>query len=291
MKILAAIVTYNRLNLLEDVLTSLKSQTCKLDQILVVNNGSTDDTAQWLNHQNDIKIINQENVGGAGGFYTAMDWGVQNGFDWVWIMDDDVEADNRCLEYMTSYLSTHQLIMPLKMRKDTLQLAEDTCVSYNLSNPFKRRNNSVTLLYKNKPLPPIIETDDSSFEGLLIKTSVIKKIGLPKRDFFIIGDDTEYGLRFKKFFAESPIIVTKAILYRKLPVAAFSDWKYYYLVRNTSYLYKTYAKSALMRRYNAIYCLKEFGKNVMCFKFKRASYVFWALLDSNKPTMLNRFLP
>ena len=51
---------------------TVRKQTYKYFNILVVNNGSTDGTKEWLVQQADIITINQENLGGAGGFYTGM---------------------------------------------------------------------------------------------------------------------------------------------------------------------------------------------------------------------------
>ncbi|HNI97154.1 MAG TPA: glycosyltransferase, partial [Leptospiraceae bacterium] len=75
MKILAAAVTYNRKSLLERCILALKSQTYSDFEILVINNGSTDGTSDWL-AENGIPYITQENSGGAGGFYRAVEEGL-----------------------------------------------------------------------------------------------------------------------------------------------------------------------------------------------------------------------
>ena len=67
-KVIAVVVTYNRLELLQRVVESLKKQSRKLTEILVVNNGSTDGTKEWLDGQEGLTVIHQENVGGSGGF-------------------------------------------------------------------------------------------------------------------------------------------------------------------------------------------------------------------------------
>ena len=71
-KVLNVIVTYNRLNDLKVCIENVKGQTYKNLDILVVNNGSTDGTTEYLAAQTDIKVINQNNLGGAGGFYAGM---------------------------------------------------------------------------------------------------------------------------------------------------------------------------------------------------------------------------
>ena len=65
MKIIAVVVTYNRLSLLKRNLDCLR-QNKPLSSIIVVNNGSTDGTAEWLAEQQDVMVLTQANVGGAG---------------------------------------------------------------------------------------------------------------------------------------------------------------------------------------------------------------------------------
>src|SRR5689334_2658009 len=88
-KVIAVIVTYNRKQLLANCISALKNQTRKIDSILVINNGSTDDTATWLQQQNNIDHISQGNVGSGGGFYTGIKTAYERGYNWIWLMDDD----------------------------------------------------------------------------------------------------------------------------------------------------------------------------------------------------------
>ncbi|MBK6634329.1 MAG: glycosyltransferase [Chitinophagaceae bacterium] len=73
-KVIAVVVTYNREALLSECITALRNQSRPLDAILIVNNGSTDGTETWLNQQNDLFFINQQNVGSSGGFSAGINW-------------------------------------------------------------------------------------------------------------------------------------------------------------------------------------------------------------------------
>ena len=102
-KVAAVVVTYNRLELLKKVIDGLRNQTYKLDKIIVVNNASTDGTSQWLSSQGDLEFINQDNLGSSGGQYSGSVFAYQNGYDWIWQMDDDVVADKYCLENLFKF--------------------------------------------------------------------------------------------------------------------------------------------------------------------------------------------
>ncbi|RYY64396.1 MAG: glycosyltransferase, partial [Chitinophagaceae bacterium] len=86
-KVIAVVVTYNRQQLLSQCIDALRSQTRRPDTILVVNNGSTDNTEDWLKIQKDIIFISQGNTGSAGGFHTAIQYAFKNGYTWTWCMD------------------------------------------------------------------------------------------------------------------------------------------------------------------------------------------------------------
>ena len=62
MKILAVVVTHNRATLLLRCIEALMQQSRAPDEILVVNNASTDNTLSLLS-QFDIQVLTQENLG------------------------------------------------------------------------------------------------------------------------------------------------------------------------------------------------------------------------------------
>ena len=83
MKIGAVVVTYNRLDKLKKALKSFEDQQYLPAYVIVVNNASTDTTAQYLQQwqEKDVgfeKIIltMKSNTGGSGGFYAGIKAGI-----------------------------------------------------------------------------------------------------------------------------------------------------------------------------------------------------------------------
>src|SRR4051794_5249777 len=89
----AVVVTFNRKDLLRKCLAGLLRQTRPPDSIVVFNNHSTDGTADMVAAEfPSLTLFNlTENNGGAGGFYAGMKWAFGQGFEWLWVMDDDIE--------------------------------------------------------------------------------------------------------------------------------------------------------------------------------------------------------
>src|SRR5580692_151783 len=88
-RVCAVLVTYNRLALLKEAVAAVRQQSRKADFMVIVDNGSTDGTSEWLaaSAGSDVRIITQPNLGGSGGFHTGMQAGFETGADWLWCMD------------------------------------------------------------------------------------------------------------------------------------------------------------------------------------------------------------
>ncbi|HOM05874.1 MAG TPA: glycosyltransferase, partial [Candidatus Kapabacteria bacterium] len=193
-KIIACVVTYNRLELLKQVIDGLRNQTRKIDEIVVINNGSTDGTGEWLQDQNDITTINQDNLGSSGGQYTASKYAYSKGADYIWLMDDDVVAKPNCLEILLKYQNKYDILCPLRYNIEDVYLNDVKKIT--LDNPFKSIWREI--ISKDDLSNEAVPVEVFTFEGPLIHKSVFEKIGLPEKDFFIYGDDTEFSLRALK---------------------------------------------------------------------------------------------
>lgn len=230
-KIAAAVVTFNRLKLLKKVINGLRNQIEKPDIIIVINNNSNDGTSDWLNHQKDIKVINQKNTGSSGGQFTSIKTAYDLGYDWIWIMDDDVVPNEKCLLNLKKHLDKKIIIAPLRRNLENEIYYNDT-ISFNLSNPFK--SIWIRILDDSFNFKRNIYAEGITFEGPLFHRSLVDKIGLPEKKFFIYGDDTEYFIRAKKAGFKS-YLVPEAKLIRQLPPPENDkkyNWKTYYELRN-----------------------------------------------------------
>ena len=231
MNITAVVVTHNRLEFLKETIEALKSQTIPPKEIIVVDNDSSDGTDKWLSRQKGLTAIRQENLGSSGGQWRGFQEALKTGAEWIWTMDDDVVPEKTCLENLVKRASPDKIIVPLRIASDGKPFLNDV-KRLNVSFPFKSL--WLKIVDENDLRQELIEIEGATFEGPLFHRSVIEKIGLPEKNFFIHADDTEYFLRaleagFKIYLA------TSARLNRKLPYADPDDgftWKHYYVIRN-----------------------------------------------------------
>lgn len=246
--ITAVVVTYNRQKLLARTIESLKRQSRSIDLILVVNNGSTDGTKEWLDKQTGIEVITQENSGGSGGFHTGIKAAMERHSDWIWCMDDDVFPTPKCLETLLDAAGKYPDVSLLAPRR--WQEGKIVCHDfqrYNLTNPIASMY--ARKLRKSPPAEPtyIVGT---AFEGPFFRSDVPLKIGYPQKELFIFCDDTDYCLR-AHLAGFRLLYVPEARMEKELFFSQDSwaereekkKWKRYYQVRNSAYLNHHYGRN------------------------------------------------
>ena len=250
MNIIAVVVTYNRRELLKRNIACLRLNT-PVSSIVVVNNGSTDGTGAWLDEQEDLTVIHQENVGGSVGFYRGIQYAYQAGADWIWCMDDDVFPRPDCMEYLLPY--THELGVGILAPRRLMagQIFTNDFQKVNLSNPFAS-------MYQQKLKKQVVngpvDICGTAFEGLCISRKAVAEIGLPNKELFIFCDDTDYCLRavlagFRILYIPSALMDKEKFFSNDNweERSRKKKWKRFYQVRNSTYLNHHYGRNWWVR--------------------------------------------
>ena len=233
-RICAIIVTYNRKTELKKCVDALLAQTLPLDQIIVMDNASIDGTmemvtAEFANHPVVSYRNLNANLGGGGGFHFGARQAFEEGYDWIWLMDDDCLATEECLEKLVNGVeNTKNIYSPI-----ILSIEDPKKVLWGIKAACHTGNTEVTTL---------------PFNGFLIHRDSLKTIGFPEKEFFIYGDDTEFNMRARAN-GKKVIMVTDSVMYHpyKNMIRGFQIYKMflnklwvYYKLRNAIIIYKRY---------------------------------------------------
>ena len=182
------IVTWNRLEMLKLCVAAARKSASAAD-VLVVDNASTDGTGEWLAEQTGISVLSlPENSGGAGGFAAGMKWASEHGYDWVWIMDDDVVPLEGALDVIAENAARADVIQAAKYSADGTE-----CVFEGLLDPRTMRRRRIPV--SSVPACGFAPCNVATFEGLFVSRKAIDAIGLPDAAFFYGLDDLFYGYR------------------------------------------------------------------------------------------------
>ena len=275
-KVATVTVTYNRKNLLKKNINAIIEQTYDVDCIIIVDNNSTDGTREEINKEfgkNDkIKyIFLEENIGGAGGFYTGCKYAYENGYDWIILMDDDGRPQNiYTIQKLFAKIKNKKLNSNDKIMINSLVV----CDNYNLSFQLLETENTVQKV-EEAAKENVIVNRINPFNGTLISKELIKEIGFPNKDFFIKGDEFDYQCRAMKANAYVATVVDSLyyhpkieekntrslkIFNKKFKFFIEAPWKEYYRSRNYTFSYiksgeKNIAKKLFIKRIiGAIVC-------------------------------------
>lgn len=237
------LVTYNRLDFLKKSLDCLFKQSHKIDNIVIVNNNSTDGTIEYLkrfNNNDQISVINlKENVGGAGGFNVGLKKAHEFGpFDYYWIMDDDTLPTNNALRNLLKSLSDLDENRVGLLASNVRWGEKEEPAIMNIPAPSGMWNK-----YANKGL---IKIGSSSFVSMLVSNKALEECGLPIKEFFIWGDDVDFSQRvtdkYDGYFV-SDSIVNHATKYNTAVDLVDEEnpnriGRYFYAIRNKFYMDK-----------------------------------------------------
>lgn len=242
------IPNWNGLEFLKVVLPSLKKQTLKEVEVIVVDNGSKDESVVYMEkHYPQVEIVKLErNIGFAGGVNAGMR--VAKG-EFVALMNNDLELKRDCLAEllaaMRRYPKAGSAVCKMLQYRDRKRIDETGGMAswYGTFHP-RGRNELDTGQY---------DAPDSVFYACggaaMYRASALKEIGLFDEDFFAYLEDVDWGFR-AQLAGWSCEYVPTAVVYhmgggttKKLSGFAQRLW-----ARNTCFvIVKNYPLPALVR--------------------------------------------
>lgn len=169
-----------------------------------------------------------ENRGSAGGFAGGIQKAMMNdNMRFLWLLDDDNLPETDCLDRLLAVWETIRLetdgggpvLVPARPGQGAYARRLLAGVSWKRITPRPSSFYGFHLLHLSRYLkqimtaklgvmpeqiepferiPRVIPVGNGYYGGLLLPLDVIEKVGLPKEDLFIYGDDTEYTTRISR---------------------------------------------------------------------------------------------
>lgn len=242
--IAAVVVSFNRLECLKKCIEALLLQSRPLAVILVIDNGSTDGSVEWLQQRPELQVktvLLCTNQGGAGGFAVGLSEAIAIGVDWAWLMDDDAAPHVNALEEL------------MRRADDPANIYGSLAVSGTFTSWITGLIEPVCGKATNAhEVPSFARVESLPFLGFLVHRNLVAKIGLPDAGFFIAADDTEYCLRAERagakiFVAGQSRIEHPAsrpyqfsLLGKSVICLVLPPWKRYYDTRNRLLIARRY---------------------------------------------------
>ncbi len=249
MRVLAHIHTFNDADIIERTVEAVRNQTRPPDGILIVDNASKDGTVDRAFPEQVTVIRNTENLGTSGAVHVGFQHALDNGFDWIWILDADSvpepDALNTILETFAGWSAGAQE-----------QTAFIACLPIDQSDGQPLHARVFT------PYGRVLVTPSAGqryyachvtiWSGCVYRLAAVRRIGLPNANYVLDRGELEYAYRvmkagYKAFIHQDAIIKhnirgTPGLVIKKVqlgPIALkffeLAPIRCYYTVRNTLY--------------------------------------------------------
>ncbi len=226
------VVTYNRQPLLRECLDALRAQTRLADRIVVVDNASTDGTADMVRAEYpwvDLLAL-PENLQCAGGFHAGLQEAHAGGADWIWLLDDDCVASATALQELERATEVAPPLPAPALLSGRVVWNDGRLHPMNVPG-FERDRIDRIIEAGDQALLPV---RSASFPSLMVSREAIDRHGLPHTHYVIYGDDIEWTARILRH--EPGYLVPRSVVHHKTKAphtATESGPRFYYHVRNT----------------------------------------------------------
>jgi GT2 family glycosyltransferase len=230
--IVAVVVTYNRRELLLECLAALESQTHRPDDIVVVDNASTDGTpdAVRVGYPDVHLVAAQRNGGGAGGFALGIADSMDRGAYLIWVMDDDTVAQPDALRELLRTRELHPYVKPAVIASRVNWIDG---VPHPMNTPRTKPMASRTERYAAM-LAGALPIRSASFVSILLDAQAVAERGLPVADYFLWNDDFEYTARLLR--DSVGLLCARSVVVHKTATFGGADAdpgaRFYFEVRN-----------------------------------------------------------
>lgn len=243
-KTAAVVVTYNRKELLKQCIDRLLRQEDVSCDVIIVDNASTDGTQEMIMCQYDsAKVIYANmgiNLGGAGGFQYGIKRAVLMGYEYVWIMDDDTLPEETALYEL--FEVDRELNGEWGFLSSIAYWTDGNICRMNIPKKNIFRHVGEKEYYKKYSFVKMC-----SFVSLLVKSEVVKEIGLPIGEYFIWTDDYEYTGRISSKYpcymvSESKVVHAMKV-HTRVNFATDDETRidrYRFIYRNDVHCYRRY---------------------------------------------------
>jgi GT2 family glycosyltransferase len=238
----ACLVTFDRLDKLRRAVDRLLDEP--IGHLVVVDNGSTDGSREWLRSLDDPRVVvieSERNLGGAGGFELAMRFTIEHHeADWVLLQDDDAwPVDGAVQRFQELVLEPDVGGVAAAVYTPGGEICE---INRPGLNPFTGLIGMGRALVRGRMALHVAV----SFVGYFVRAELVRTgLGYPRGELFIYSDDQLYSFDVRRHGYRNvfvPAVEFRHDTVSKSDAGFFSPvWKVYFLYRNNIEFYRAMA--------------------------------------------------
>lgn len=193
------IVNWNKKDYVLALLKSLEGIGYGSLEVFVIDNASDDDSVEAIGkkYPSVEVVVNEENLGGTGGFNSGLRHVLaRGGFEYTWLLDNDASIREDTLEELVKVMEEDSNVGIAGSR--ILDLDEND-VTLEVGASFRWDTVGVTPNYRNTRNftdTEVVETDYVAICSALVRNDSLDRVGLMDEKLFLFWDDMDWGLYF-----------------------------------------------------------------------------------------------
>ncbi|MDO5572617.1 MAG: glycosyltransferase family 2 protein [bacterium] len=230
------ICNYNKEDYIVNCIKSILASTMKDFDIYVVDNASADHSVERIKevYAGQVTlIVNQENLGGSGGFNTGLREALKHDYQYLMCVDNDVVFDERAVEELYQFLEHHP---ETGMVGSKVYFMDDPKKIWSYGGEINYERYVQVDHYRNcidtADIPEMDYVDYVPACALMARTEAIRKVGIMPEDNFIYLDDMEWGYNFNQAGYKVAVCGTSRVWHKGGGRNAGNTFIHYYMWRN-----------------------------------------------------------
>ena len=199
-RVAIVIPVYNRSDDLKMLLRSVYELEYKSFDVIVVDNGSTDNL-EWLSEMYPgVQMLKQDkNYGATVGFNTGLEYAGSSGdYDYVWMLDSDLTVGSKSLSRLVDVMESDKKI---GLAGPKILNSADTGLIVEAGARIDLSAGKVFPLFCNEPDFKSDEVIDVDYHGSgvsLVRAEAYREAGLMDERYYFLWDDMDYGLAMQR---------------------------------------------------------------------------------------------
>lgn len=272
-----------------ECIDSIQKSTYKNIYIIVVDNNSQNNSVQILNEKaKDIKLIlSDENTGFTGGNNIGIRYAIKVNADFILVLNNDTLIEKSAIEGLILASIEHNdvdIFTPKILFHPDRNLIWSAGTTYD-----KNKLIGLNYGYKINDSPEFNTIRDLDYGvgcALMVRSSVIKKIGALTEDYFATWEDVDFGLRAREAGFIIRYIPSSIIWHKESSSSGGMDSPQYvyYQTRSALVFQRRWARSLFTQIYGHsyyfAYCLKRSYKFMIYGNFRGILAIMMGVNDS-----------
>ena len=241
------IPTYNRSRDLLACLDSLASADINLEQVVIVDNHSQDDTVIIVRdkYPSTHLIPLDENLGATGAANIGFEYALEHGADYVLRQDSDTIVDEDFIKPLLAVGESDPKIGVISPKIYYFDPPDEIWYAGVDSQPLILGTKNEHRHEKDRPENSRLrEVDYIWAASMLIKSEVLRKTGGFDTDFFVYHEEIDFCQRVKEL-GYKLIFVPNTYVWHKVGSAANTTWTAFQWNRSKMLLYRKHARNFL----------------------------------------------